>query len=76
MKTRQEIGAELRRLRGSRSLKSVADAIGMSESSLNMYELGQRIPKDPVKSRIAKFYGVSVGSLFFGEDVTISDNPS
>ena len=76
MKTRQEIGAELRRLRGDRSLRTVADAIGMAESSLNMYELGQRIPKDPVKFKLAQYYGVSVGSLFFGEEITLRDNPA
>jgi len=30
-----------------------------------MYERDERIPRDEVKVRIAKYYGVSVYSLFF-----------
>ena len=34
-----------------------------------MYENGQRIPRDDIKVKLARFYGVSVEYLFYdGED--------
>lgn len=61
------IGQKLRELRGERTTTEVAERVGISDSALRMYELDERIPRDGIKVRIAKFYGVSVGSLFFGE---------
>nr|WP_308667608.1 helix-turn-helix transcriptional regulator [uncultured Allisonella sp.] len=49
--------------------KAVAEAIGVSESSLAMYEAGERIPRDAVKIKIANHFGVSVQSIFFGDNV-------
>lgn len=61
------VGQKLRELRGDRTMTDVAEQLSISESALKMYELDERVPRDGVKVRIAKFYGVSVGSLFFGE---------
>lgn len=52
-------------LRGEKSQSEVADALGISKSALSMYELGERIPRDPVKLRIAQYYKKSVTSIFF-----------
>lgn len=60
------VGGKLRALRGERPKKEVADAIGVSESSYIKYERDERIPRDAVKERIAKYYRRSVGSIFFG----------
>ena len=62
-----EIKRKLVDARGSRSQSEVARALGIGVSSLCMYETGERIPRDEIKERIAKFYGQTVGSLFFGE---------
>lgn len=59
------IGNRLRKLRGERTINSVADNVGISKSALTMYETGNRIPRDDIKARLADFYGVSVDSLFF-----------
>lgn len=59
------IGEKLRNLRGNRSKKAVADAIGVSFSSYVKYERDERNPSDEVKKRIAKYYKKSVGSIFF-----------
>lgn len=59
------IGKRLRELRGNLSRKKVADIIGVSVSALSMYELGERIPRDEVKVKIAELYGKSVGAIFF-----------
>jgi transcriptional regulator with XRE-family HTH domain len=58
-------GERLRALRGSRSQAEVAEAIGVSQSAICSYEKGERIPRDDVKKRIAKFYNKSVGFIFF-----------
>ncbi len=44
-----------------------AEMIGIAQSTLAMVELGQRNPRDHIKIKIAKFYGVSVGEIFFNE---------
>jgi transcriptional regulator with XRE-family HTH domain len=59
------IGARLRKLRGSKSITEVANAIGIAQSTLSMYENGERIPRDSIKIKLAKYYGVSIETLFF-----------
>lgn len=60
----------LRKLRGNLPRETVAKAVGISKSALSMYENGHRIPRDIVKVKIAKFYGVSVASIFFNRVFT------
>lgn len=59
------IGKKLIKLRGDKTRKEVATAIGVSKSAIAMYERGERVPKDNIKTRIAKFYGKNVESIFF-----------
>lgn len=58
-------GEKLRKLRGGKSIAETAEAIGIPASTLSMYERNERTPRDAVKVKIAKFYKVSVESLFF-----------
>ena len=51
-------------LRGNRSQEEVAKALGISVSALSMYEQGNRIPRDEIKIRMAKYYGISIDDLF------------
>ena len=46
-------------------MAEVASAVGISVSSLGMYETGARMPRDEVKLSLAKFYGRSVNDIFF-----------
>ncbi|WP_071530394.1 MULTISPECIES: helix-turn-helix domain-containing protein [Selenomonas] len=62
---RPRIAERLRDLRGRRTIKEVSNACGISPSTLSMYENGERVPRDEVKIRLAKFYSVSVESIFF-----------
>ena len=39
-----KIGQRLSNLRGNRTLKEVANAVGISVSALAMYETGKRVP--------------------------------
>ena len=54
-------------IRGEESLQSVANAIGISSSSLEMYESGWRLPRDEIKIKLAEHYKTSVRALFFTE---------
>lgn len=61
------IGERLRKLRKEHGLSQVsfAQEIGISPSAVAMYEQGERIPRDETKIVIAKFYNVSIESIFF-----------
>lgn len=65
MKTAREIGNTLIALRGKQSRTAVAAAIGISYSTLVMYENGHRIPRDKIKVALAEYYNTTVSSLFF-----------
>lgn len=57
--------------RGKRSRDEVAKAVGVSLSAIAMYESGARVPRDEIKVKLADYFGTSVQSLFFDENVTI-----
>lgn len=61
----KEIGVRLRELRGERSQKEVADALGVTPVAISQYERGERIPNDNMKIAIAKYFKKSVTSIFF-----------
>lgn len=56
------------------SQNQVAKKIGISQSMLAMMETGERKGTDDTKRKIADFYGVTVGYLFFGDKITYSNN--
>ena len=58
------IGKMLRDLRGDRTIKEVSEDLGISASALNMYELGERIPRDEVKVMLSKYYGFKIEKFF------------
>ncbi len=59
------IGKKLISLRGKKSRVRVASDLGISVSAYTKYERNERIPRDEVKERIAKYYGKSVQNIFF-----------
>lgn len=61
------IGARLRALRGDRRMMRVSEETGIGQTALSNYENGIRIPRDETKIILAKYYGVSVESIFFNE---------
>lgn len=61
----KKIGARLKNLRGDKPQKEVADAIGVTDMAISLYEAGERVPRDEIKVALAKFYGVTVESIFF-----------
>jgi len=61
----KKIGRRLVKLRGTKSQSEVANAVGISDSALSMYECGERIPRDSVKVKLAQYYEKTVQSIFF-----------
>lgn len=59
------IGQRLSELRKDKPREDVAAALGVTVSALGMYERGERVPRDEIKVKIAKYYGVSIQDLFF-----------
>lgn len=59
------IGERLRRLRGSKSQKEVADALGVTSMAISLYENGERIPSDNMKIKIANYFNRSVAFIFY-----------
>jgi transcriptional regulator with XRE-family HTH domain len=62
------IGERLRDLRGSKSVTEVAEALGIAQSTLSMYENDERIPRDIIKIKIAKYYNQTIESIFFADE--------
>lgn len=60
-------GERIRELRGKRTKREVANALGVSVSSYVKYERGERTPRDAVKRRMAEYFGVTVSSIFFNQ---------
>lgn len=61
-------GRRLIVLRGNRSQQEVARANLISVSALGMYERGERIPRDDVKIRLAKYYDTTVQAIFYADE--------
>lgn len=49
------------------TIEQAATDCGVSYQSMQAYENGTRTPRDETKRKIAKYYNVPVGVLFFGE---------
>ncbi len=64
---RVKIGKRLTELRGEKTREEVAYFTKITCKSLESYERGYRLPIDGAKQRLARYYGVSVDSLFFEE---------
>ncbi len=64
----ERVAKNLINLRNQKSREEVARAVGISVSTLQMYENGQRIPRDNIKIKLANFYGVTVQTIFFDSE--------
>lgn len=63
-----KVGEKLRELRRAKgkTQTEVAKAVGVCQSSYAFYENGERMPRDKVKIKIARYFGKTVNSIFFG----------
>ena len=60
-----KIAERLRKLRGDKSQREVADAVGVTAMAISLYESGERIPRDEIKIKLAKYYQTTVDAIFF-----------
>lgn len=67
------IGRKLKHLRGARTIQEIADATGIDPSTIGMYEIGQRIPRDNNKITLANYFGLTVQELFYDQQITDGD---
>ena len=63
-------GEKLRKLRGNRSMDEIATAVGISRSAVSMYENEERVPRDDIKIKLARFFETTVDAIFFDFNVT------
>ena len=63
----KRIGEQLRKLRGEKTQKEVAEAVGVTVNAISMYETGERIPRDEIKIRFADYFKTDIHQLFFAE---------
>lgn len=64
-----KIGETLTALRKERgeTLADVANAVGICQSAVSMYERGERIPRDYIKENLAEHFGVPISQIFFAD---------
>lgn len=53
------------RLKAGLTIMEVAKLCGVGDSTVRMWELGQRTPSDKTKAKIASLYKSSVDAIFF-----------
>ena len=61
----KKIGERLKKLRGNKTLDTVAADLGVTKMAVSLWERGERVPNDEMKIRIAQYYKRSVAFLFF-----------
>lgn len=59
------VGEKLRKMRGGKSQNEISREIGITKSSWAMYERNERVPRDEVKIKIAKYFKKTVQEIFF-----------
>lgn len=62
---RVKIGQRLLALRGDKTREEVVYFTKLTCKSLESYERGYRLAEDTAKQKLARYYGVSVDSLFY-----------
>lgn len=64
------IGRRIKEIRHEKGLTQAqfADLLGISTSTVAMYEVGERMPRDEIKKKIADAAGSKVDPIFFGDD--------
>lgn len=55
--------------------KDFAEKLGVSQSSINYWEKGQRIPSIEAAAKIADFFDITIESLLDSSDKLIERNP-
>ena len=59
------VGERLEKLRGARTQREVAEALGVTPMAVSQWENGLRMPSDDMKVKIAAYYKKTVMAIFF-----------
>ena len=62
---KEAVAVRLKELRGKETQQSIADKIGLKQSTYAMYESGERMPGDENKIKIARYYNKTVQEIFY-----------
>ncbi len=64
-------GIRLRELRLKKleSQRELAEALGISEAAVSMYESETRVPRDEIKVKFADHFGLTIDEIFFGREL-------
>lgn len=62
---KKTIGEILRELRGNKTQEEISEELQITKSSWAMYERNERVPRDEVKIKIARYFNKSVQEIFF-----------
>ena len=60
----EHFGEKLRRLRGDRPQKSVAEALAIPQTTLSSLEKQQTIPRGDTLTKLAEFFGVPIDYFY------------
>ncbi len=60
----EHFGERLRRLRGDRPQKSVAEALNIPQTTLSSLEKNQTIPRGEILTKLADFFGVPIDYFY------------
>lgn len=69
----EHFGERLRRLRGERPQKAIAEALGMPQTTLSSLEKQQSIPRGDLLKKLADFFGVPVTYFYTASTPTSSE---
>lgn len=69
----EHFGERLRRLRGERPQKTIAEALGMPQTTLSSLEKQQSIPRGDVLKKLADFFGVPIAYFYTATTPTASE---
>jgi putative transcriptional regulator len=69
----EHFGERLRRLRGERPQKVVAESLGMPQTTLSSLEKQQSIPRGDLLKKLADFFGVQVTYFYTASNLTSSE---
>ena len=61
----KKIGLRIKKYRGDKSQEDLAKLVGVSQSTVAMWEIGERTPSDEAKIKLSDLFGVSVMDLFY-----------
>lgn len=63
---RKKLGQKLRQLRidAGETQTQTAEAIGVTVGAVSLYEAGERVPADPVKSALSRHFNVPLDIFF------------